>query len=117
MEMTPGKVRRGFSGLPAIITETWAASGVSRHLPHPRGQRSGRMKAFIADRKGVVFWCKRLQLGKYRRSCRDTDSMEVTEQKFALLFAGRDFRACSEMYSIPFRVGRVVQYQPRNIRG
>ena len=91
MAVAPVEMRRSFSGLCAIITETLGANPIGGDLFLFRGKRSDRVKAIIWDRTGLAIWYKRLERGKYKWPSPDADSMELTEQELALLLDGVDF--------------------------
>ena len=91
MAVTPVDMRRSFSGLCAIITETLGANPVGGDLFLFRGRRSDRVKAMICDRTGLAIWYKRLERGKYKWPSPDAASIELTEHELALLLAGVDF--------------------------
>lgn len=91
MAVVPVDMRRSFSGLCAIITETLGANPIGGDLFLFRGKRSDRVKAIIWDRTGLAIWYKRLERGKYKWPSPDADSMELTEQEFTLLLDGVDF--------------------------
>ena len=91
MAVAPVDMRRSFSGLCAIITETLAANPIGGDLFLLRGKRSDRVKAIVWDRTGLAIWYKRLERGKYKWPSPDAVSMELTEQEFALLLDGVDF--------------------------
>ncbi len=91
MAVAPVDMRRSFSGLCAIITETLGANPVGGDLFLFRGKRSDRVKAMVWDRTGLAIWYKRLERGKYKWPSPDAVSMELTEQELALLLDGVDF--------------------------
>ena len=91
MAVAPVDMRRSFSGLCAIITETLGANPIGGDLFLFRGKRSDRVKAIMWDRTGLAIWYKRLERGKYKWPSPDAVSMELTEQELALLLDGVDF--------------------------
>ena len=91
MAVAPVDMRRSFSGLCAIISETLGANPIGGDLFLFRGKRSDRVKAIVWDRTGLAIWYKRLERGKYKWPSPDADSMELTEQELALLLDGVDF--------------------------
>lgn len=91
MAVAPVDMRRSFSGLCAIITETLGANPIGGDLFLFRGKRSDRVKTIVWDRTGLAIWYKRLEWGKYKWPTPDAGSMELTEQELALLLDGVDF--------------------------
>ena len=79
MAVSPVDMRRSFSGLCAITTETLGANPIGGDLFLFRAKRSDRVKAIIWDRTGLAIWYKRLELGKYKWPSPDADLMELTE--------------------------------------
>ena len=91
MAVAPVDMRRSFSGLCAIISETLGANPIGGDLFLFGGKRSDRVKTIVWDRTGLAIWYKRLERGKYKWPSPDAASMELTEQELALLLDGVDF--------------------------
>lgn len=91
MVVAPGDMRRSFSRLCAIITETLGANLIGGDLFLFPGKRSDRVKAIVWDRTGLAIWYTRLERGKYKWPSPDADSIKLTEQELALLLDGVDF--------------------------
>lgn len=91
MAVAPVDMRRSFSGLCAIVTETLGANPVGGDLFLFRGKRSDRVKAIVWDRTGLAIWYKRLERGKYKWPSPKAASIELTEHELALLLDGVDF--------------------------
>ncbi|MGH8256774.1 MAG: IS66 family insertion sequence element accessory protein TnpB [Steroidobacteraceae bacterium] len=91
MAVAPVDMRKSFSGLCAIITETLGGNVLGGDLFLFRGKRSDRVKAIVWDRTGLAIWYKRLEKGKFKWPSRDAVSIELTEHELALLLDGVDF--------------------------
>lgn len=66
MAVAPVGMRRSFSSLCAIMTETLGANPMGGDLFRFRGKRSDRLKAMVWDRTRLAIWYKRLESGKYK---------------------------------------------------
>lgn len=91
MAVEPVDMRRSFSGLCAIVTESLGANPLSGSLYLFRGKRADRVKAMIWDRNGLAIWYKRLEHGKFRWPRADAPSMELSVHELTLLLDGVDF--------------------------
>ncbi len=110
MVVAPVDMRRSFSGLCAIITETLAVNPIGGDLFLFRGKRSDRVKAIVCDRTGLAIWCRRLERGKYKWLSADTASMELAGQELASLLDDVDF---TRIRRLPHFAVHTPQHDPR----
>ena len=80
MIVAPVDMRRSFSGLSAIVTESLGSNPLSGSLYLFRGKRADRIKAMIWDRNGLAIWYKRLERGKFKWPSPDATSMQISER-------------------------------------
>jgi transposase len=85
-------MRKGFSGLSAIVQIVLEKSPLCGHLFLFRGRRGDRLKALWWDGSGLCLMTKRLERGRFIWPQVQNGSLALTPAQLSMLLEGLDWR-------------------------
>ncbi len=92
--LAPGitDMRKGFTGLSAIVQATLEKSPLCGHLFLFRGRRGDRLKALWWDGTGLCLMTKRLERGRFIWPQVQHGSVAISQAQFSMLLEALDWR-------------------------
>jgi transposase len=89
----PTDMRKGFSGLYAIVENTLKLDPLSGHLFLFVNRRRDKMKILYWDRDGLALWYRRLEQGTFQlpRIDNEDHSAEIHSEELTMLIRGVDY--------------------------
>ena len=85
-------LRRGFTGLSALVQTTLEQSPFSGHLFVFRGRRGDLIKVLWYDGDGLCLLAKRLERGRFIWPQADNGKVALTRAQLSMLLEGIDWR-------------------------
>ncbi len=85
-------LRRGFTGLSAIVQTTLKEDPFSGHVFVFRGRRGDLIKVLWWDGDGLCLFAKRLEKGRFVWPKADNGSVALSRAQLAMLLEGIDWR-------------------------
>lgn len=85
-------LRRGFTGLSALVQEQLALNPFSGHVFVFRGRRGDLLKVLWYDGDGLCLLAKRLERGRFVWPQAASGSVALTRAQLAMLLEGIDWR-------------------------
>ena len=85
-------MRRGFTGLSAVVQTTLEAEPLSGHVFVFRGRRGDLIKVLWVDGDGLCLFAKRLERGRFVWPKADSGTVSVTRAQLSMLCEGIDWR-------------------------
>lgn len=85
-------MRKGFSGLSALVVDVVKMDPYSGHLFVFRGRRGDYLKVLYWDGSGISLFAKRLEHGKFVWPPMIGETLHLTAAQLALLIEGMDWR-------------------------
>jgi transposase len=85
-------MRRGFTGLSAVVQTTLEAEPLSGHVFVFRGRRGDLIKVLWFDGDGLCLFAKRLERGRFVWPKADSGTVSLTRAQLSMLCEGIDWR-------------------------
>ncbi len=85
-------LRRGFTGLSAVVQTTLKEDPFSGHVFVFRGRRGDLIKVLWWDGDGLCLFAKRLEKGRFVWPKADSGSVALSRAQLAMLLEGIDWR-------------------------
>lgn len=85
-------MRKGFTGLSAIVQTVLEKSPLGGHLFLFRGKRGDRLKALWWDGSGLCLMTKRLERGRFIWPQAQNGSLNLSAAQLSMLLEGLDWR-------------------------
>ena len=85
-------MRRGFTGLSAVVQPTLEAEPLSGHVFVFRGRRGDLIKVLWFDGDGLCLFAKRLERGRFVWPKADSGTVSLTRAQLSMLCEGIDWR-------------------------
>jgi len=85
-------MRRGFTGLSALVQTALEANPFSGHIFVFRGKRGDLIKILWWDGDGLCLFAKRLERGRFLWPQAESGSVHLTRAQLAMLLEGIDWR-------------------------
>ncbi len=85
-------MRRGFTGLSALVQTVLAESPFSGHVFVFRGRRGNLIKLLWFDGDGLCLFSKRLEGGRFVWPQADSGTVALTRAQLSMLLEGIDWR-------------------------
>jgi transposase len=85
-------MRRGFTGLSAVVQTTLEAEPLSGHVFVFRGRRGDPIKVLWFDGDGLCLFAKRLERGRFVWPKADSGTVSLTRAQLSMLCEGIDWR-------------------------
>jgi transposase len=85
-------LRRGFTGLSAMVQTTLEADPFCGHVFVFRGRRGGLIKLLWWDGDGLCLFAKRLERGRFVWPQADQGTVSLTRAQLSMLLEGIDWR-------------------------
>ena len=85
-------LRRGFTGLSAIVQTTLALDPLSGHVFVFRGRRGDLIKVLWWDGDGLCLFAKRLERGRFIWPKAESGTVSLTRAQLSMLCEGIDWR-------------------------
>ena len=85
-------LRRGFTGLSAMVQTTLAADPFSGHVFVFRGRRGDLIKLLWWDGDGLCLFAKKLERGRFIWPKADSGTVSLTRAQLSMLLEGIDWR-------------------------
>ncbi len=85
-------LRRGFSGLSALVQTALAQDPFVGHVFVFRGRRGDLIKLFWFDGDGLCLFAKRLERGRFIWPKAETGTVSLTRAQLSMLLEGIDWR-------------------------
>lgn len=85
-------MRRGFTGLSAVVQTTLEAEPLSGHVFVFRGRRGDLIKILWFDGDGLCLFAKRLERGRFVWPIADSGTVSLTRAQLSMLCEGIDWR-------------------------
>ncbi len=85
-------MRRGFTGLSAVVQTTLEAEPLSGHVFVFRGRRGDLIKVLWFDGDGLCLFAKRLERGRFVWPKADCGTVSLTRAQLSMLCEGIDWR-------------------------
>ena len=85
-------MRRGFTGLSAVVQTTLEAEPLSGHVFVFRGRRGDLIKVLWFDGDGLCLFAKRLERGRFVWPKADSGTVLLTRAQLSMLCEGIDWR-------------------------
>ena len=91
----PTDMRKGFSGLMAVVEQALELDPLSGHLFLFVNRRRDKLKILYWDRDGLAIWYKRLEAGTFQLPTigEDVSSVEIRSEELTMLIRGVDFES------------------------
>jgi transposase len=84
-------MRRGFTGLSAVVQSTLEAEPLSGHVFVFRGRRGDLIKVLWFDGDGLCLFAKRLERGRFVWPKADSGTVSLTRAQLSMLCEGIDW--------------------------
>jgi transposase len=85
-------LRRGFTGLSAVVQTTLAQDPFGGHVFVFRGKRGDLIKVLWWDGDGLCLFAKRLERGRFVWPRAESGSVSLTRAQLSMLLEGIDWR-------------------------
>lgn len=85
-------MRRGFTGLSALVQTTLEAEPLSGHVFVFRGRRGDLIKILWFDGDGLCLFAKRLERGRFIWPKAESGTVSLTRAQLSMLCEGIDWR-------------------------
>jgi transposase len=85
-------LRRGFTGLSALVQNTLAQDPFSGHVFVFRGRRGDLIKLLWWDGDGLCLFAKRLERGRFVWPRAESGTVSLTRAQLSMLLEGIDWR-------------------------
>lgn len=85
-------MRRGFTGLSALVQTALAENPFSGHIFVFRGKRGDLIKILWWDGDGLCLFAKRLERGRFLWPQAESGAVHLTRAQLAMLLEGIDWR-------------------------
>ena len=85
-------MRRGFTGLSAVVQTTLEAELLSGHVFVFRGRRGDLIKVLWFDGDGLCLFAKRLERGRFVWPKADSGTVSLSRAQLSMLCEGIDWR-------------------------
>lgn len=85
-------LRRGFTGLSALVQTKLEQDPLSGHVFVFRGRRGDLIKILWADSDGLCLFAKRLERGRFVWPKADSGTVSLTRAQLSMLCEGIDWR-------------------------
>ena len=85
-------LRRGFTGLSALVQTTLKESPFSGHIFVFRGRRGDLIKLLWYDGDGLCLFAKRLERGRFIWPQAESGTVSLTRAQLSMLLEGIDWR-------------------------
>jgi transposase len=85
-------LRRGFTGLSALVQTTLAQAPFSGHVFAFRGRRGDLIKLLWWDGDGLCLFAKRLERGRFVWPRAESGTVSLTRAQLSMLLEGIDWR-------------------------
>jgi transposase len=91
-------LRRGFTGLSAVVQTKLETNPFSGHVFVFRGRRGHLLKLLWWDGQGLCLFSKRLERGKFLWPKAESGTVNLTKAQLAMLLEGIDWRNIVHTY-------------------
>jgi transposase len=97
-------MRRGFTGLSALVQTTLEADPLSGHVFVFRGRRGDLIKILWFDGDGLCLFAKRLERGRFIWPKAESGTVSLTRAQLSMLCEGIDWRRPVRTSEVPMAI-------------
>lgn len=97
-------MRRGFTGLSALVQTTLEADPLSGHVFVFRGRRGDLIKILWFDGDGLCLFAKRIERGRFIWPKAESGTVSLTRAQLSMLCEGIDWRRPVRTSEVPMAI-------------